>query len=1568
MEETSTTIDRWWTSWRGHPFESPKDANSISSYVTTLFDGIPSMDDATRQLETPEIIEDIIEFAVTHYLREIGARCYSSNSHLPAVLSMASLSERFVPALFEHNLQRLYRPFSSLQDEDDDEYSPKFSVHLASMMIHMDQMRDDSKSYLAEIGRAFGKRKRVFSMDVTERIFIPSEADIDAVFSRAVNTFEMDTPSDYCPVGYPLLLFSIAQGFSVVPGLSSKMKAYYSGRRLHSKRGSNAGFRRPVGSLMKESGSMTIARAITPYLFAACCTLLVYVGNAFGNIQVDIGKRTDIPSSIVLPRSSEYAQQLLENIGKAEITIPLEDTLLFHVGALSVDFNSTKKSILSSFTNLAYTWIALPGDTGRDVSSSLSTLRKKTSITANTVENLQYRKERFFSVLFAMTHALMPTKKKIKHEQELLYENIFQHVLLSMEPEKHDGVIGNFMGENAFDRLASLKYAKMLYPEPLNNAEIAHANAFLIIPSTLPELDVIIADRKAASKRGEALKRLLLLRNEERIMMKEAMSSALKSRPNIPPIVLSMNEGEGTVEHQRTIRGRKGVPGMVEEGGEEEEGERIVSEYSGGTNEISKILMNFPASTEAARSARRWATPLSLSPKMTKSLRKFSEVFPFKYTFSLDEVLLLTSTGIVIPEKDRPPQIPDKPEEILKLPKRKPGELDRILITIFGIERDQVVEWIQDGTVDLSNNEQMAEIEELARVVEESRRKANECSSELRKEQDQVASLEDRIHTLQVSLNEANQNTNKSALEVEALQAQLNKRTNDLQNSERKVTELTKHLASLREEAEELRARGEEIPVDLSNQLEEYKVYLELAEKDRDTARENEKRLFILLAVLEKMATTERNNSLNALIRIGGRGGLYDMYRYSEAFGINPEKITEHISSVDFVLDDAARDVFDQVDRLRPRYLLPEDKVNNLKAQLKKKTRIGQAEERPVSRATVVKSKATLVPLSPIKILTRVSILQKEKEKEEKEKEKEEKENEKEENIPEDAEKKSPELVHSARTLAQVMEKADSKAGFTVIPVGKGSSAPKRSVKRIQLVEDNTILPSQKVFESICGHGFCESVLSMEVTPDHNGSSILGDNSLSRKYKMVDLMDARLKVFSGSNIEEVPVVVSEIPETQVSSSVVEEQVQNLESKREEIKEKVISEDSTPGAMPTNKTDSLFREFVPATSKPEENLFPGETTVYYIDDYRDQEEQEKAMSASDYMKEIPDGEDSSTWCVGAEYTDEISDTTLNSDGFTEYRGVPFTKEEEDGSGGYEGYFYYEVPVDAGEEDGYYYSEEYIPEECDGDSIWPTQLSTVQASDTARRQIMHYGKTNRNTSRLFETFCSNRIYARPFDELISRERKSTKRIHCAPQTSEFRKQARSAITMLVAGILTIASTRIYLQKFSPISNKHRHNDSRSRRRGGRKNYAKTHEDNALNLEQMTIPKNFDDSCRRANKESDTIPMAEEMILKEWKKLLELNACRSSDQLILSPKSKHGELLPLVRILSQAIEVGHGKNAKKTMDKLCDLASFSENVKVTMINLLGEMHAATSRFRCTTNRNEMMDCVRRSNAIKI
>ncbi|MHA1682422.1 MAG: hypothetical protein ACTSUE_15905 [Promethearchaeota archaeon] len=1104
------------------------------------------------------------------------------------------------------------------------------------------------------------------------------------------------------------------------------------------------------------------------------------IGNKFGNIQVNIGTRTDMPSSIVLPRSSVYAQHLSKNLGKEEITIPLQDTLLFHVGALSADSDSTKKSVLSSFTNLAHTWISLPGDTGRNLTQSLSRLRKKTSITSNTVKNLQYRKGRFFSVLFAMTHALMPTRKKVEQEQEFLYQNIFKHVLLSTEPEEHEGAIGNFMDENAFKEFTTLNYAETLHPKP---------------------------------SRDKRLKTLLLLRGDEKSLTESAMASSFAQYSGIPPIVLSIPE---------EVPIGKTVP----------------------------ILMNFPASDDDIQSARQWNKPLNLSDVMVQSLASFHDGFPFKYTFSLDEVLLSTSTGIVSdPGKDRPTQIP---EEILGIPKRNVEELTRILITTFGIERGQIAEWFQDGTLDLSNEKQMSEIQDLANVVKRERQMASESLDQLQAEQVKVTSLKKNVSMLKNSLTKANEETNKSVSKVESLQARLDRNNNKLNTSEIKANELASKLSALEKEAKELRARGEKAPEDLTNKLRECRLDLMSTKRDLSASEKSQDKLLVLLAVLNNMATIENNSNLTNLIRYGTKGGLGDMCRYAKAFGFNPDEIPGQLHSASFVADHDANVAFDKADSFRPKYVLPADKVNAIKAQLERTSKIKAQLDQKGPKYSVGLKRSSLIINSSLGI----------KEEEEEEEEK--------------ILKKVTETLPETFSLARVLEKVDSRPGFSLNPEGKKHISFKKTVKRICLTNDIVLFPSKNVSETICGKGFCQSALF----PKKN-------DQIDVSETMESLVNTRLNTFSGLKklvgveeepTKEEPTVMKQVKKPYVSTST------NVSEKVPEV---------------------AFTYIVPSEAK--QTKLPESPSVFYIDDYRDQEEQTKAMN---------------NWYTGAEFDQ------------------PEGKE-----GSYEdGYFYYEVPEESGDggEENYYYTEEYAGGECESDSIWTTQSSAIQVVDGARRPVFHYGQDNRQTSRLFASFIPKGN--NPHNTKL----KSPRHDSHVRQTSAFGDQARSAITMLVAGTLTIASTRISLQKHSG-------------KRG------KDNEKNTLILEQLTIPRKFDDSCRRANKESDTIPMTENVILEKWKLLLELSTYKE-DKLVLSPKSEDKELLYLVRALSRAIETGNSKIAREAMIKLCDLASFSKNVRVTMINLVREMHSAMSWFRCTNNRNKMMDCVRRSNAIKI
>ena len=97
----------FWEKLHGRSPILRKDADAIREFVKHAFTSRDA-EEALDIFSTPTLMEDIIIYAVFHFLRELGARCYVSNSQIPCVLTMASLSERFVPALLEQNLHRVY--------------------------------------------------------------------------------------------------------------------------------------------------------------------------------------------------------------------------------------------------------------------------------------------------------------------------------------------------------------------------------------------------------------------------------------------------------------------------------------------------------------------------------------------------------------------------------------------------------------------------------------------------------------------------------------------------------------------------------------------------------------------------------------------------------------------------------------------------------------------------------------------------------------------------------------------------------------------------------------------------------------------------------------------------------------------------------------------------------------------------------------------------------------------------------------------------------------------------------------------------------------------------------------------------------------------------------------------------------------------------------------------------------------------------------------------------------------------------------------------------------------------
>ena len=292
----------FWEKLHGRSPILRKDADAIREFVKHAFTSRDA-EEALDIFSTPTLMEDIIIYAVFHFLRELGARCYVSNSQIPCVLTMASLSERFVPALLEQNLHRVYTlPKEIRRGIYETPERIIFSYNLAWMMVETYKAREEQRTYLQTIGRA---PQEIFPMNITEKVFTPSEAEIDAAFAHVAafekgETESTNTPSGRVPIGSSILLMSIASAFHVVPGLFDDMKEYYDDL---AREGTETGFR-----------LTTISRAITPYLFAACCTFLRHISKKFADVRIDIGKQENQPgllTEIYPKRLTEVFQRLV---------------------------------------------------------------------------------------------------------------------------------------------------------------------------------------------------------------------------------------------------------------------------------------------------------------------------------------------------------------------------------------------------------------------------------------------------------------------------------------------------------------------------------------------------------------------------------------------------------------------------------------------------------------------------------------------------------------------------------------------------------------------------------------------------------------------------------------------------------------------------------------------------------------------------------------------------------------------------------------------------------------------------------------------------------------------------------------------------------------------------------------------------------------------------------------------------------------------------------------------------------------------------------------------------------
>jgi hypothetical protein len=1468
-------------------FDGRKDAIAIGSYVEETFRDAPSnLIDAVQLFQNPPLLQDIIDYAVFHFIRELGARCYISNSQLPCVLTMASLSERFVPALFEHNLDRLYRPDAPSEDQ------PKFSIHLASMMIEADRSRGEQRTYLGSVGRATDKR--LFPMDVTERVFTPSEAEIDAALFHG-STFRTKTPSENTPSGTTLLLLSIARAFHVVPDLVEDMRRYYSDRRFSTTSRS----RRAISKILKRTTLIVVARAIIPHLFAACCTTLVHIGTSFENVRVDVGLQTDTPPPSATTLDPEYSNELSGAIvvgGGAIVTLNLGNTLLFHIGALSADMSKTKGSILGSFVNLAHTWFALPGDGGSSMTRGLVALRKGTTITENTTLNLEYRKERFFSILFAMVNALSPTEEMKEREEGMIYRHIFRHVLLSVDAQDSArGAMGKHVDEDAFHRLSKLERAETLFPKPLPRADPeSEYISMLWLSSRASELDVLINRRERSAERSGAMEAALLSKAQIDAL-KAAMAETMGDRPGLPPTVLH-DGGQG-----------KGVP----------------------------ILTTFPVSEEVIRDALRLNTPVVLSKALTNSLQAFGneeDGFPFKWSFRLEDVIV-TPMGEIPPSAPRrKDSSPERPGEFLEDPTRNIEEMTTILTTVFGITREQIASWLQIRKIDPNDPRHMEKLRELAEVVKQARSDAEDAKQRAEDSQSQVESLRGQVDTLQSSLDQANEDSAESAAQAESLTSELSSEKKALEESRADVSTLAEEVDRLAQEILELREQGKQIPKDLSDDLRRCQRDLDIANKNLAIAEKDRMKFFILIEVLNHMAEKEENTALKRVLRDDPPGGLNDMYMYVKALGFDITEVPENLMSWDEEVTSEAKRAFSRADAKRPEYVLSQEKLNEIdEALAEEEERERRRREREERRAREYEEVSSPVAKEPEHEETIAVVVVDAPEVSD---------------IPE-----IPEVVEIAEvtevveensgiSLSRILEKVDSRPGFALSPAGKKlqshKKVPKKTV-RISLCSRTTedeekATPLSQSHHVVCTKGFCDSAL------------FLGSAERKSVEHMSALVDHRLGLFSG---KEEPL---KLPEIKSEEMEVKEEVKETKVP-EQLPITTVAEEQT--LLPVDAPES-------ATEEDVVQLFIGESdeSVLYIDDYRDGGE--GAENAIDEMHRPSIGASVISEPLDQSYAQELyvdQPMPLVDSGSTLEGCESGEALENTAAGGYEDYYYYAaveededgaIPYSVGS-DGYYYASEPVYD----DAAWPTQSIHSYAVPTNKRcEVLHYGR------RPFPAFRDFRGIPKA---TASSPRKWRGRDRGgAKQTEEFRDQARSAITVLVAGSLAIASTRIYQET-------HTRPHWKKRGRKGKKPIGKpVEEDDTLSLKHLTMPKKFDDSCRRANKESETVPKAEEMILKEWGKLLELNPY---DVLCSpSPNSKKGRLLHLVQKLSGAIEAGHSNRAREAMLRLCELASFSKNVRITMANLVREMHVATSQFRCTNNRNGMMECVRRANAIKI
>ena len=894
-----------WNILRGGPADVSDDAKAISAYVENSYDVTENL--SVPIFSKPEVIEDAISYAVMYFLREIGMRCHADNSQLPCVLTMASLSERFVPALFEQNLKKLYapgsisRPPNILKDPRNvhEEKQSKFSTSLATMMIQVETLRAQ---------QILGKHRIVGSLNtpITDKVFIPSSAEIIAAF-RHVATFQESgghvLPSDNISTGSSLLLIAISNALIVIPELKAATKVYYGKDRLTAE-----GFRRPANILLRDTDPLGIARDITPHLFAACCSHLIHIGKNYDSVSVDIGAR-----GVVEPPRRRG------NI-PTPLVVPLGNTMLFHIGVLGADAANTRKAILKSFMNLASAWLTPQG-------RPFGIQRAATTEAARAA--IQSRADQFFSILFAMIYSLMPTEETVIQEEKLIYENIFRGVPLHTQ--------GGAVGKEAFEHYARERIGDKLHAFPT----VPSLGVFLVTQK-ISDVEFLIRDREVVAGEGDPLS--IILTPSEIAVVTNAMIAITQQGRTFPVIVGFEPMGEAVT----TRPTEPSQLGVVEEGTEP-----ISPRAEGQTTPRAEghlpveILMDFPVDAFDLAAVQKWDAAYAMSSELLESLEHFDDSFPFVRVFDEAVFTLPPEHG----GKDKPIETP--PKEILEEQRRKVDKLSEIIKNVFGIRQEQISDWFASGDLDVDDKEQMAAILALKKVLEDLAFKKDEELKEMKLEQKNLKTTQkSTVDELEKQLQECEDRTQSAnnALETERVKmSDLNvlqeETIKELDQSNDRITQLETEITALA-------AGGTDVPTevlsDLQEQLDECRADLEDVTDDRDATKKNESKLFILRAVVQQMADSEGNTALKDILK-GKKGNLNDMYTYATAFGQKPGAFVKTLESSAFKPTATNKKTFAQGDKVRPSYSLTTGQV----AEGKRKARENAARKKKSKSKTI---------------------------------------------------------------------------------------------------------------------------------------------------------------------------------------------------------------------------------------------------------------------------------------------------------------------------------------------------------------------------------------------------------------------------------------------------------------------------------------------------------------------------------------------------------------------------------------------------------------------------------------